>query len=54
MYKVQWLSDNFIWHTNHSVGNERSAISAALRLSQSQRYRAVRVITAAGAVVFCT
>lgn len=52
MFKIQWLSDSLTWHTNHSVNNERSAIAAALRLSDSRRYRAVRVITAAGAVVF--
>jgi hypothetical protein len=52
MYKVQWLSESFTWHTDHSVNNERSAIQAALRLSQQRHYRAVRVITAAGAVVF--
>ena len=53
MYKVQWLSDSFTWPTNHSVNNERSAIEAAVRLSQQRRYRAVRVITTTGAVVFC-
>ena len=52
MYKIQWLSESLTWHTDHSVSNERSAIAAALRLSGSKRYRAVRVITAAGNVVF--
>ncbi len=52
MYIVQWLSDSITWHTSHSVSNERGAISAALRLSQSGRYRAVRVVTRTGAVVF--
>ena len=52
MYKVQWLSDNIVWHTWQSTNSERSAMQAALRLGQSGRYRAVRVITTDGAVVF--
>lgn len=52
MYSIQWLSQNYIWHTNHSVNNEPAAIQAALRLAQSGRYLGVRVITKVGAVVF--
>jgi hypothetical protein len=52
MFKIQWLSDNLIWHTSHSVNNEQAAMHAALRLAQSDRYQAVRVVTENGAVVF--
>ena len=52
MYRIQWLSDNAVWHTSHSVNNEPAAMQAALRLASSGRYRAVRVVTRAGAVVF--
>lgn len=52
MYKVQWLSGYCIWHTSHSCNIEASAISAALRLAASGRYRGVRVVTREGAVVF--
>jgi len=52
MYKVQWLSDNIVWHTRQSTHIERSAIEAALRLAHSGRYKAVRVITSDGAVMF--
>ena len=52
MFKIQWLSDNCIWHTSHSVNNEPAAMQAALRLAQTGRYRAVRVVTRDGAVVF--
>ncbi len=54
MFRIQWLSGNFIWHTHHSCNNEPSAISAALRLASSGRYRSVRVVTREGTVVFCT
>jgi hypothetical protein len=52
MFKIQWLSENCIWHTSHSVNNEQAAMHAALRLANSGRYRAVRVVTRDGAVVF--
>jgi hypothetical protein len=52
MFKIQWLSENCIWHTSHCVNNEQGAMQAALRLASSGRYRAVRVITRDGAVVF--
>ena len=52
MYKIQWLSENFIWHTSHSVNNEPAATQAALRLASSGRYRAVRVVTGNCGVVF--
>jgi hypothetical protein len=52
MFNVQWLSENYIWHTSHSVNNEPAATQAALRLAQTGRYRAVRVVTRDGAVVF--
>jgi hypothetical protein len=52
MYNIQWLSENFIWHTSHSVNNEPAAMQAALRLANAGRYRAVRVITRDGSVVF--
>ncbi len=52
MYKVQWLSDNTIWHTSQCTNSERGALEAALRLANSGRYRAVRVITISGSVVF--
>ncbi len=52
MYKIQWLSGNTIWHTSHSVNNEPAAMQAALRLAGTGRYRAVRVVTKDGAVVF--
>jgi hypothetical protein len=52
MYEIQWLSDNLIWHTSHSVNNEPAAMQAALRLAQSGRYQAVRVVSQNGAVVF--
>jgi hypothetical protein len=53
MFKIQWLSADLIWHTDHSCNSEPSAMSAALRLASSRRYRAVRVVTRGGAVVFC-
>ena len=53
MFKIQWLSNAFIWHTDHSCNSEPGAIAAALRLAGSRRYRAVRVVTRHGAVVFC-
>ncbi len=52
MYTIQWLSENCIWHSSHSVNSEPAAMQAALRLANSGRYRAVRVITRDGAVVF--
>jgi hypothetical protein len=52
MFKIQWLSANYIWHTSHSVNNEPAAVQAALRLAQSGRYQGVRVVTQHGAVVF--
>jgi len=52
MFKVQWLSESLTWHTSHAVNNERSALQAALRLAATGRYRAVRVMTASGAVAF--
>ncbi len=52
MYKIQWLSDNIVWHTSHSTNSEQGAMQAALRLANSGRYRAVRVITQDGSVVF--
>ncbi len=51
MYTIQWLSNNLIWHTSHSVNNEPAAMQAALRLAQTGRYKAVRVVTRDGAVV---
>lgn len=53
MFRIQWLSDALIWHTGHSCNNESAAISAALRLASSGRYRAVRVVARNGVVVFC-
>jgi hypothetical protein len=52
MFKIQWLSENFVWHTTHSVNNEPAAIQAAMRLANSGRYLAVRVVTRDGPVVF--
>ena len=52
MFRIRWLSENRLWHTSHSVNNEQAAMSAALRLADSGRYRAVRVVTRDGAVVF--
>lgn len=52
MYKVQFLSDSLTWHTSYAFGNERSAIASAMRLANSGRYRAVRVITTGGHVIF--
>jgi hypothetical protein len=52
MYSIQWLSENFIWHTSHSVNNEPAAMQSALRLARSGRYRGVRVIARTGSVVF--
>ncbi len=52
MYKIQWLSENCIWHTSHNVNNEPAAMQAALRLAQTGRYLAVRVVTRDDAVVF--
>jgi ribonuclease HI len=52
MYRIQWLSESITWHTSHSVNSERSAIQAALRLAASGRYRAVRVISDSGAVLY--
>jgi hypothetical protein len=52
MFKIQWLSENCIWHTSHSVNNEPAAMQAALRLAQTGRYRAVRVVTRDGSVMF--
>jgi hypothetical protein len=52
MYTIQWLSENCIWHSTHSVNNEPAAIQAAQRLSNTGRYRAVRVIAKNGAVVY--
>jgi hypothetical protein len=52
MYTIQWLSKNCIWHTSHSVNNEPAAIQAALRLSSSGRYLAVRVVTRSGDVLY--
>lgn len=52
MYKIQWLSDNMVWHTSNATNSEQSAMQAALRLAGTGRYRAVRVITRDGAVVY--
>lgn len=52
MYKVQYLSQGSVWHTNHATNTEQSALQAALRLSESGRYRAVRVITRDGSVIY--
>jgi hypothetical protein len=52
MYTIQWLSGNGIWHTSHSVNNEPAAMQAALRLSNTGRYLAVRVISRDGSVMF--
>jgi hypothetical protein len=52
MYKVQYLSQGAVWHTSHSTNSETAATQAALRLADSGRYRAVRVITRDGAVLF--
>jgi hypothetical protein len=52
MFQIQWFSENCIWHTSHSVNNESAAMQAALRLAQTGRYRAVRVVTRDGAVMF--
>ena len=54
MFRIQWLSASFTWHTDHSCNNERAAIEAAVRLASSGRYRAVRVVTREGGVVFMT
>jgi hypothetical protein len=52
MFRIQWLSESLIWHTDHACNNERAAISAAMHLARSGRYRAVRVTTRDGVVVF--
>jgi hypothetical protein len=52
MFKIQWLSENCIWHTSHSVNNEQAAMQAALRLANSGRHLAVRVVTRDGSVMF--
>jgi len=52
MYRIQWLSDNFMWHTHHSVNNESAAMQAALRLAALGRYRAVQIVTREGHVLF--
>jgi len=52
MFKVQWLSENFVWHTSQSTNSEQGALQAAFRLARSNRYRAVRVITKDGAVIY--
>lgn len=52
MYAIEWLSPAGLWHTHHFVNNEMAAMQAALRLSNSGHYRAVRVRTRDGAVIF--
>lgn len=52
MYKVQYLTQGAVWHTSQSTNSEVAATQAALRMAESGRYRAVRVITRDGAVLF--
>ena len=52
MYRIQWLSDYTVWHTSHATNSEQGAMQAALRLANSARHRAVRVITRDGAVIY--